>query len=132
MMPRLALFILLITLMLAGLIVPDPFRFVFMNFISGMVAIFSMVNIYRKARLLFIALMVFLSYSALYIGTGLMIDGNFKNVLFIQIIVFAVNSVLLLISYPVIFYFRKEIFISFRCNFTGTCRYQSTSSEKAG
>ena len=110
---RLALFTLLITLMLAGLIVPDPFRFVFMNFISGMVAIFSMVNIYRKARLLFIALMVFISYSALYTGTGLMIDGSFKNVLLIQIIVFAVNSVLLLVSYPVIFYFEKEfLFLS--------------------
>ncbi len=110
---RLALFTLLITLMLAGLIVPDPFQFVFMNFISGMVAIFSMVNIYRKARLLFIALMVFISYSALYVGTGLMVEGNFENILFIQIIVFAVNSVLLLISHPVIFYFEKDfLFLS--------------------
>lgn len=110
---RLALFTLLITLMLAGLIVPEPFQFVFMNFISGMVAIFSMVNIYRKARLLFIALMVFLSYSALYVGAGLMVDGSFENVLLIQIIIFAVNSVLLLVSHPVIFYFEKDfLFLS--------------------
>ena len=45
---RLALFILLIALMLSGFMVPDPFRFVFLNFISGMAAIFTLTNIYRR------------------------------------------------------------------------------------
>jgi hypothetical protein len=110
---RLALFTLLITLMLAGLIVSDPFRFVFMSFISGMVAIYSMTNIYRKAKLLFIALMVFISYSALYIGTMLMLEGSFNNLFLMPVIVFALNSVLLLVSYPVIFIFEKKfLFLS--------------------
>ena len=47
---RLALFILLITIMLAGFMVPDPFEFIFMSFISGMVAIFTLTNIYRRAK----------------------------------------------------------------------------------
>ncbi len=34
---RLAFFILLITIMLAGFMIPDPFEFIFMSFISGMV-----------------------------------------------------------------------------------------------
>src|SRR5450759_794711 len=63
---RLALFILLITIMLAGFIVPDPFSFVFMSFISGMVAIFTLSNLYRRAKLFFTALMVVVSYSILY------------------------------------------------------------------
>jgi membrane-associated HD superfamily phosphohydrolase len=45
---RLALFILLITIMIAGFMVKDSFGFVFMNFISGIVAIFSLTNIYRR------------------------------------------------------------------------------------
>ena len=41
--------------MLAGFMVPDPFEFVFMSFISGMVAIFTLTNIYRRAKLFFTA-----------------------------------------------------------------------------
>ena len=65
---RLALFILLITIMLSGFMVRDQFVFEFMSFISGMVAIFTLTNIYRKAKLFFTALMVLLSYSILYTG----------------------------------------------------------------
>lgn len=52
---RLALFILLIAIMLAAFFITDPLEFVFMNFISGMVAIFTLTNIYRKAKLFFYA-----------------------------------------------------------------------------
>ena len=65
---RLALFILLITIMLAGILVTQPFEFIFMNLISGMVAIFTLTNIYRKAKLFFTALMVLISYSGLWLG----------------------------------------------------------------
>src|ERR1035437_4355510 len=55
---RLALFILLITIMLSGFMVQDQFTFIFMNFLSGMVAIFTLSNIYRQAKLFFTAFMV--------------------------------------------------------------------------
>ena len=47
---RLALFILLIAIMLSGFMIPDPFVFIFMNFIAGMAAIYSLSNIYRKGK----------------------------------------------------------------------------------
>ena len=47
---RLALFILLITIMLSGFMVPDPFEFVFMSFISGMVAIFTLIKYIQKRQ----------------------------------------------------------------------------------
>ncbi|MBN2863140.1 MAG: hypothetical protein JXN62_08275, partial [Bacteroidales bacterium] len=50
---RLALFILLITVMLTGFMVPEPFEFVLMSFVSGMVAIFTLTNNFRKSRLFF-------------------------------------------------------------------------------
>ncbi len=53
---RLALFILLITIMLAGFMVPEPFKFILMSFISGMVAIFTLTNNFRKSRLFFTSL----------------------------------------------------------------------------
>lgn len=110
---RLALFILLITIMLAGFMVPDPFEFIFMSFISGMVAIFTLTNIYRRAKLFFSALLVVVSYSALSMGINLMQHGNIDNVIWSDFILFAGNGVLILISYPLIFIFEKKfLFLS--------------------
>ncbi|MGA2406665.1 MAG: HDIG domain-containing metalloprotein [Bacteroidales bacterium] len=110
---RLALFILLITIMLAGFMVPDPFEYIFVNFISGMVAIFTLTNIYRKAKFFIIALLVVISYSALYLGISLMHFGNAKNLIWSDFYLFAGNGILVLISYPIIFIFEKRfLFLS--------------------
>jgi len=110
---RLALFILLITIMLAGFMIPDPFDIVFLSFISGMVAIFTLSNIYRRARFFFTALLVFISYSSLYLGVHLFRDGNFENVVLSDFYLFAGNSILVLVSYPVIILFEKKfLFLS--------------------
>jgi putative nucleotidyltransferase with HDIG domain len=110
---RLALFILLITIMLAGFFVPDPFEFIFMNFISGMAAIFTLKNIYRRAKLFYTALIVAVSYSVLYLGMRLLISGNFETISGSDLLFIAGNGILVLISYPVIFIFeRKFLFLS--------------------
>lgn len=110
---RLALFILLITIMLSGFMVRDQFLFEFMSFISGMVAIFTLTNIYRKAKLFFTALMVFLSYSILYTGLNLLHDGSLLSVKLSDFYLFALNGLLVLFGYPVIFIFEKKfLFLS--------------------
>jgi len=110
---RLALFILLITIMLAGFMVPESFTFIFMSFISGMVAIFSLTNIYRRAKFFFTSLMVIISYSVLYLGLHLVHDVSFINIRFSDFYLFAGNGLLVLISYPVIFVFEKKfLFLS--------------------
>jgi cyclic-di-AMP phosphodiesterase PgpH len=110
---RLALFILLITIMLSGFMVPDPFLFIFMSFISGMIAIFTLTNIYRRAKLFLTALTVVISYSALYLGLNLMHDGSFVNVKLSAFYLFFGNGILVLISYPIISIFEKKfLFLS--------------------
>jgi putative nucleotidyltransferase with HDIG domain len=99
--------------MLAGFIVPDPFGFVFMSFISGMVAIFTLTNIYRRAKLFFTAIMVVVSYSALYIGISLIQQGKSENIVGSDFFFFAGNGILVLISYPLILIFEKKfLFLS--------------------
>ena len=67
--------------MLSGFMVPDPFAFIFMNFITGMAAIFTLTNIYRKGKALPHCLYNgFYSYSAFILGLLLMKDGNFQNI----------------------------------------------------
>jgi putative nucleotidyltransferase with HDIG domain len=110
---RLALFVLLISIMLAGFMVPDPLVFIFISFISGMVAIFTLTNIYRRAKFFFTALMVVITYSALHIGICLMQYGNIENIFWSDFILFAGNGILVLISYPLIFIFEtKFLFLS--------------------
>ncbi|TAL74718.1 MAG: HDIG domain-containing protein [Bacteroidetes bacterium] len=110
---RLALFILLITVMLSGFIVPGPFEFVFISFISGMIAIFTLSNMYRRAKLFITSLMIVLSYSGIYLGISLMKDGNFGNLAWSDFILIMGNGILVLISYPLIFIFEKNfLFLS--------------------
>ena len=110
---RLALFILLITIMLSGFMVSDPFEFIFMSFISGMVAIFTLTNIYRRFKLFLTAGVVILSYSVLYLGLSLMINGNVDKVKLSEFYLFAGNGLFVLISYPIIFVFEKRfLFLS--------------------
>ena len=104
---RLALFILLITIMLAGFMIPDPFEFIFISFISGMIAIFTLTNIYRRAKFFFTSLMVVTTYITLYLGINLLNNGNFDNVKWSVFYLITGNGLLVLISYPVIYIFEK-------------------------
>lgn len=110
---RLALFILLITIMISGFMVEEPFIFIFMSFISGMIAIFTLSNIYRRAKLFVTALLVTLSYLSVYTGLSLLKDGSFINVNLSDFYLFAGNGLLVLIGYPIIFIFEKRfLFLS--------------------
>jgi putative nucleotidyltransferase with HDIG domain len=105
---RLALFVHMITIMIAGFIVQNPFEFVFLSFIAGTMAIFSLTNIYRRSKLFFSSLMVVLSYWAVYFGIGIIQEGSIINLDWSNYSWFAANGVLLLLSYPMIFIFEKS------------------------
>ncbi|HSL85536.1 MAG TPA: HDIG domain-containing protein, partial [Bacteroidales bacterium] len=104
---RLALFVHLVLIMLAAFIVPNSFEFIFMSFIAGVVAIFSLSTIYRRSKLFFTALMVFLAYSVVYFGIGILQEGSFANMKWSNYMWFAGNGILLMLSYPLIFIFEK-------------------------
>jgi len=104
---RLALFVFLVAIMLAGFLVPNSFEFVFISYIVGVIVIFSLTNVYRRAKLFFAVLMVFFAYSLIYLGIGLMQEGSLSNMNWRNYIWFAGNGVFLLLSYPLIFVFEK-------------------------
>jgi len=107
---RLALFILLTTIMLAGFLVPEPFEFVFMNFITGVVTIFSLTNIYRKGKIFFSAFLVVLSYSVIYFGLMISRSDNIADINWSDLRLFVVNGMLVLLTYPLIFLFEKKFY----------------------
>ncbi|MGM0464420.1 MAG: HD family phosphohydrolase [Bacteroidota bacterium] len=105
--PRLALFLLLVTMMITGFIVPNSFEFIFLNFLGGVVVIFTLTNTYRRGKLFFSASMVFLTFSLVYFGIGIIQEGDIKEIDWLNYSWFAGNSVLILLSYPLIYIFEK-------------------------
>ena len=108
---RLALFILLITIMLAGLMVPDPFGFILISFISGMVAIFTLTNNFRKSRLFFTSLMVIMSNLVIWLGISLMKGEADISLFSSDFLMLAGNGFLILLSYPLILLFEQEFLL---------------------
>jgi hypothetical protein len=104
---RLALFIHVVTILMIGFYAPNSFEFVFMNFTAGIVAIFSLTNLYHRGKLFLASAMVFITYSVVFLGISLVKEGSFIDIGWNNYMWFAFNGLLLLTSYPLIFIFEK-------------------------
>jgi putative nucleotidyltransferase with HDIG domain len=82
-----------------------------MSFISGMVAIFTLTNIYKRTRLFFTSASVIISLSGLYLGICLMHNGDLHKFLLSDLIMFCGNGVLVLLSYPLIIIFEQRFLL---------------------
>ncbi|OFX24784.1 MAG: hypothetical protein A2033_03910 [Bacteroidetes bacterium GWA2_31_9] len=104
---RLAQFILLVTVLLIAFITPNPFEFVYLQLITGTIAVFSLATVQRRSQLFLTSLIIFLTYSFLYLGISIMQEGNLENIYWKNFVWFAGNGLLLLSSYPLIYIFEK-------------------------
>jgi len=105
---RLALFIHIVTIMIVGFIVPNGFEFVFLNFIAGIVAIFSLTSLNRRGKLFLSAAMVVISYVFIYFGLSITQEGSVQGVNWMNVAYFGINGALVLASYPLIYIFEKS------------------------
>jgi len=104
---RLALFIHIITLLLVGFMAPNGFEFVFLSFIAGIVAIFSLTNVYRRGKLFLSAGLIMFTYSFVYFGLAITQEGNLSGIEYRNFLYFAINGGFILLAYPLIYIFEK-------------------------
>jgi len=104
---RLALFIHIVTVLLVGFFAPNGFEFVFLSFIAGIVAIFSLTNLYRRGKLFLAAGLVFLAYSFVYFGLAITQQGKISEIDFLNYKYFAFNGMGVLLAYPLIYVIEK-------------------------
>ncbi|NMB71808.1 MAG: hypothetical protein GYA22_06650, partial [Bacteroidales bacterium] len=97
---RIALFVLIITLFITAFWVPNAFEFVFMNFVAGIVAIFSLSNQYRRGKLFVTSVLVLLAYIVVFTGISLLEEGRWNSMSWGELFWFIGNSLLLLSAYP--------------------------------
>jgi hypothetical protein len=104
---RIALFTHLSSILIVGLIVPDPFEFVFIQWIGGVFAIFSLLNLRNRSQLFFSTLIIFLAYLATFLGISVVREGAVEGIQWGNVQWFAISAVLVLFAYPLIFVFEK-------------------------
>jgi putative nucleotidyltransferase with HDIG domain len=97
---RVALYVHINTIIILGFLVPRSFDFVFLQFIAGIVAIFSMVKLTRRSHLFLTAILVFATYCSVYLGLTLTRGGTLSDLSWITIAHFAGASILTLLAYP--------------------------------
>ncbi|MBN2484519.1 MAG: HDIG domain-containing protein [Bacteroidales bacterium] len=104
---RVALFIHMTTILLAGFMATNSYDFVFLNIIAGMVSIFSLTNLYHRARFFLAALFVVIAYSLTYFGMSVVKEGSFSLMDWSNYKYFAINGVLIMLSFLLIYIFEK-------------------------
>jgi putative nucleotidyltransferase with HDIG domain len=104
---RFALFVHFLLLLLAGFWIPNSYQFLLMNFLAGVVAVFSMRSYYKRSILFFIASFVSLTYMLIYVILSLMQEGTLEGVDWTQLLWFAGNGLLILTVYPLIYIFER-------------------------
>ncbi|MCK5137680.1 MAG: HDIG domain-containing protein [Bacteroidales bacterium] len=104
---RYALFVHMITLLLAGFWVPNSYQFVMMNFLAGLVGVFSLRSYYRRGILFYTATFVFATYAMIYILLSIMQEGDLAQINWINVLWLAGNGLLILTVYPLVFLFER-------------------------
>ncbi len=104
---RLALFAHVITVLILGSVAPNGYEFVFMQTIAGMVTIFSVTHLRKRAQLFISAGMIFISYLVCYIALAVIHEGSIVAVNQSNLIWLIGNVLLTLVSYPLIYIFER-------------------------
>jgi putative nucleotidyltransferase with HDIG domain len=104
---RLALYLHLLVILIAGFFVPNSFEFVFFQTTAGMVAIYSIRNLIKREQLLLSALFILSAYFISFVGIALLREGSIGNIEWANFVPFVVSVLLSLLAYPLIYAFER-------------------------
>ena len=104
---RTALFCLIIETMLCSCIANVAFEFIFVQFIAGVTAIYSLKELTKRSQLIQTALLVFTAYSLSYVAVEVISSGTISGIDLHIFGIFAINAVLISFAYILIFVFEK-------------------------
>ncbi len=97
----------IINIVLLGLLVPNSFEFMFIQFAAGFIGMFYLTNFYRRGSLTATAGVVAGVYALTYTAYSIIQEGSILTIDYSVYLWFVGNSVLLLVAYPAIYIFEK-------------------------
>jgi putative nucleotidyltransferase with HDIG domain len=104
---RTALFEHITAVLLSSFVMPNPYQFVLIQIIVGMVAVSTLKNMEQRSQLIQTAFWIFLTYSFTYLALMLMKSGTLENIDWWNFASFGVNGLLLLFAYGFIYIIEK-------------------------
>jgi putative nucleotidyltransferase with HDIG domain len=104
---RLALYLHLLVILIAGFFVPNSFEFVFYQTTAGMVAIYSIKNLIKREQLLISAAFILAAYFISFVGIALLREGSIKQIDWERFLPFVFSVLLSLLAYPLIYAFER-------------------------
>lgn len=105
---RLALFVHLVTCIIISIKLPgDRYSFLFIQVISGIAAIFSIVNMRNRSQLFFSVIIILTAYLVVHMSMGLMAEGDILSFRSQDFVNYTISATLVLLAYPLIFIFEK-------------------------
>lgn len=104
---RTAIFSLVSTVLISALVAANQFQFVFMEFVVGLAATFSIQQLSKRSQLLRTAAISFLAYVVAYFSMCLLTEGNLSQFQPRIIMFFAINSIILSFAYVLILIIEK-------------------------
>ncbi len=105
---RLAIFVNTITALIVGFIVPNGYEFVLLTIPVGSIAVISQTKLQKREQIILTSLIIFISYSIIYIGLSLIQEANIHNIDWGQLKWFLINGLLTLITYLLLFLLEKS------------------------
>ena len=103
----LASYIYFLAIILIGFYAPNGFEFVFLQVITGLIALFSLVSLRKRSQLLTTVFIIFLSYSVSNLAILIVQEGNWQNIKIENFYWFGASAILTLLVYPLIYIYEK-------------------------
>jgi len=97
----------MITTLLIGYFAPNSYEYIILQMFAGIIAVFSLNKLHKRSHIVFTALWVFLTYSAVYLAMAMVQEGNLNTINYEALEWFGVSSFLIFITYPLIYIFEK-------------------------
>lgn len=104
---RVALYIHLVNTIILASWVPNSFEFIYYQIIAGMLSIICVKDVERRSNFFIVSLMIFFSYSAIYVAGVLSQDTSLSGIEPEKFFIFFLNALLTLLAYPLIYLFEK-------------------------
>lgn len=104
---RMAMFCHFVEVLLCAVLVDDPFEFIAVQFIAGVVAIVAVRDLTRRSQLVIAGLYIFIAYVVSYVAIELMQNQSLSAIEYKKIMFLALNTVVIFISYVVLLIVEK-------------------------
>lgn len=104
---RIAVIVHLVTVMILGFYAPNSFNFVYTQFAAGLIAVFSIGGLTKRADLFKASLLIFLTYMIVYVSMLFVQEGSLDHFSIEFTGYLAGSAILVLLVFPIIFVYEK-------------------------